>query len=385
MQISITRTSIGLFFVVSVIFSTIYTPQAILPILKESFNISVVETNLLLSGMLFVLMFATPFYAPISNKFGKKKIMIFSTFFLFLSVLLSSISSNFYILLFSRFLQGIFVPGITAIMLSYVQDIYPKSHRGFGMGIYMAATSFGAVIGRLLAGWITFLYSWRIAFFLFSILLIIAFITMIFALPDNENETKNKRTINKTALFNFLSNIKIVAVLVIPTIVFFTFMAISTFATYHLAQEPFNLNASQLGNIFLVLTLGVIISPLAGRFSDIFGREIVIFLGIGILIIGILLTLSQSISLIIIGIGLVTIGMFSIQSVTPTYIGELVPENKNTVSILYQSFFYLGGCLGTFIPAIIWKYYNYNGVAILCIILLLIGTTFFLFNLLKQK
>lgn len=156
MQVSISKISIALFFIVSVIFSTIYTPQAILPVLKETFHISVLETNLLLSGMLFVLMFSTPFYAPISNRFGKKKIMVFCTFFLFLSVLLSSVTSNFYVLLFSRFLQGVFVPGITAIMLSYVQEIYPKSHRGFGMGIYMAATSFGAVIGRLLAGWITF-------------------------------------------------------------------------------------------------------------------------------------------------------------------------------------------------------------------------------------
>ncbi len=144
-----------------------------MPVLKHTFHISVLETNLLLSGILFVLMYATPFYAPISNYFGKKKIMIFSTFFPFL---LSSMSTNFYVLLLSRCMQGIFVPGITAIMLSYVQEIYSKSHRGFGMGIYMAATSFGAVIGRLLADWITFLYSWKVAFLVFAILLAIAFI-----------------------------------------------------------------------------------------------------------------------------------------------------------------------------------------------------------------
>jgi len=184
MQVSISKISVTLFFVVSVIFSTIYTPQAILPVLKQTFHISVLETNLLLSGMLFVLMFSTPFYAPISNRFGKKKIMVVATFCLFLSVLLSSMSSNFYVLLLSRFMQGLFVPGITAIMLSYVQEIYPKSHRGLGMGIYMAATSFGAVMGRLLAGWVTYLYSWRVAFLVFAILLVIAFIAMIFALPE---------------------------------------------------------------------------------------------------------------------------------------------------------------------------------------------------------
>lgn len=129
--------------------------------------------------MLFVMMISTPFYAPISNRFAHKNIMLFSLFFLFLSVLLSSVTTNFYILLFSRFLQGMFLPGITAIMLSYVQEIYPKSYRGLGLGIYMAATGFGAVIGCLLAGWITFLYSWKMAFLSFAVLLFIAFIAML--------------------------------------------------------------------------------------------------------------------------------------------------------------------------------------------------------------
>ena len=383
MQASIRKMSLTLFFVVSVIFSTIYTPQAILPVLKQTFHISVLETNLLLSGMLFVLMFSTPFYAPISNRFGKKKIMVVSTFCLFLSVLLSSMSVNFYILLLSRFMQGLFVPGITAIMLSYVQEVYSKSHRGLGMGIYMAATSFGAVIGRLLAGWITFLYSWRVAFLIFAILLVIAFVAMIFALP--ETDIVNKKIIQKEELFDFLSNPKIVSVLLIPLVVFFSFMAISTFATYHLAQSPFNLDASQLGNVFLVLLLGVIISPIAGRYSDIIGRVRILFFGIAILIAGIFLTLFSSLVLVILGIGFVTIGMFCVQSVTPTYLGDLVPENKAKVAVLYQSFFYLGGCLGTFIPAIVWENYNYKGVAMLCIVLLLAGSTPLLHSIKKER
>lgn len=366
------RISIILFFVVSVIFSTIYTPQAILPVLKKTFHISVLETNLLLTSMLFILMISTPFYAPISNRFEKKNIMVFSIFFLFLSVLLSAMASNFYILLFSRFLQGVFIPGITAIMLSYVQEIYPASHKGLGMGVYMAATSFGAVIGRLLAGWITFIYSWEITFLIFSFLLFIAFITIIFGLPTTKKETINKKSVNKKELLSYCLNMNIFRILIIPAAVFFSFMAITTFSTYHLAKDPFNLNPSQLGNIFLILLLGVFISPLSGRYSDIVGRVRILFLGITILITGIFLTFFQSIITIIVGIGFVTIGMFCVQSVTPTYLGELVPKNKETMAILYQTFFYLGGCLGTVIPIIIWKFYNYNGVALFCIILLLL-------------
>ena len=368
------KISIILFFVVSVIFSTIYTPQAILPTLKQVFNISMTETNLLLSGMLFVLMIATPFYAPLSNRWDKKNIMIVSTFFLFLSVLISATASNFYVLLFSRIMQGVFVPGITALMLSYVQEIYPKTHRGFGMGIYMAATSFGAVVGRLLAGWITYMYSWREAFAIFAILLLVALIAMIFGLPSSKNSSdKIKKKINKENIVKYLSNRYIISILIIPTVVFFSFMAITTYVTYHLADAPFNFNTSQIGNIFLILLVGVFISPIAGRYSDIIGRVKILFIGISSLIIGILLTLTQSYIFIILGIGFVTAGMFSVQSVTPTYLGDLVQNDRNTVAVLYQTFFYLGGALGTFIPTLAWEYNGYNGVALFCIILIIIG------------
>ncbi|NVJ53010.1 MAG: MFS transporter [Campylobacteraceae bacterium] len=385
MQSSSLKISFTLFFVVSIIFSTIYTPQAILPVLKQEFHISILQTNLLLSGMLFVLMIATPFYIPIINRFEKKNIMVVCTFFLFISVLISALSTNFYTLLLSRFLQGIFLPGITAIILSYIQEIYAEEHRSMGIGIYMAGTSFGAVIGRLLVGWITFLYSWQKAFLVFAILLAIAFLVTLFTFPKVKKTHHEKKGITTKELLKYISNTKILTALLVPTIVFFSFMAISTFATYHLAQEPFNLNPNEVGNIFLVLILGIFISPLAGKFSGIFGHIKIIFIGIFLLILGIFLTLTNSVNGVIVGIAFVTMGMFCAQSASPSYIFELIPNEKEKIAIVHQTFFYLGGCLGTFLPSILWEYYEYEGVTYFCIFLLLFLITVLSFQRLYNK
>lgn len=368
-----TKISITLFFVVSIIFSTIYTPQAILPTLEKVFNSSIAETNSLLFGMIFTLMITTPFYIIVSNHWRKKKIMVYATFFLFIAVTISVFATNFYVLLFSRILQGIFIPGITAIMLSYVQDIYPEKIRGLGMGIYMSATSFGAVNGRLLTGWITSFYSWRIAFATLSILLLIALIGMIYGLPSDNKKNIRKKIIKQKNILNYMFNLKIASILIIPTVVFFSFMAITTFATYHLAEPPFNLTSGELGNLFLVLLVGVFISPITGKYSDKIGRVKILFFGIFILILGIILSLIQSYLFVIIGFGLVTAGMFSVQSVVPTYLGDLVPNDRATLAILYQTFFYLGGALGTLVPALVWESYHFIGVAIFCLVLLFIG------------
>jgi len=380
---NVLKTSLTLFFIVSVIFSTIYTPQAILPTLQNELNLSMTQTNLLLSGMLFVLMVATPLYAPIVRRFEKKKIMMVALFFLFLSVLLSAFATNYTMLLISRVMQGIFIPGITATMLVYVQEIYPKEQRGLGMGIYMASTGFGAVMGRLLAGWMTYLYSWQEAFGLFAFLLLVAFFVMAWGLPSTKMEQGRGKMLKREALFGYLFKPQILSVLLIPLVVFFSFMAITTFVTYHLAQAPFGLNEAELGSLFLVLLLAVVASPLAGYYSDKLGRVKVLFLALISLVVGILLTLSSSLELILVGMGLVTIGMFSVQSVTPTYLGDLVPNDRATVAVLYQTFFYMGGALGTLLPVLAWGHGGYTGVIFLC--LGLVGLGLLPFTILTSK
>jgi len=385
-KLSMLKISLTLFFVVSVIFSTIYTPQAILPTLKEVFHISIAETNLLLSGMLFVLMVATPLYAPIAKRWEKKKIMMVSIFFLFIAVSLSAFATSYELLLASRVMQGIFIPGITAIMLSYVQEIYPKEHRGLGMGIYMAATGFGAVMGRLLAGWITYAYSWREAFGLFALFLLVALFAMVTQLPKVKLEiyTQKEQT-NKRTLLSYLSSPKTLSILFIPMVVFFSFMAVTTFITYHLSQAPFFLNEAALGSLFLVLLLSVVASPLAGKYSDKIGRVKVLFLALILLLVGILLTLSTSLVIILIGLGLVTIGMFSVQSVTPTYLGDLFPHERARVAIFYQTFFYFGGAMGTLVPAWVWRYGGYDAVALFCVGLVILGSSFFVYKILQAN
>ena len=342
------------------------------------------ETNLLLSGMLFVLMVTTSFYAPLAQRYEKKKIMMFSIFFLFIAVLLSAFATNYYWLLFSRVMQGIFIPGITAIMLSYVQDIYPKEHRGLGMGVYMAATGFGAVMGRLLAGWITYLYSYQEAFGLFALLLLLALAAMAGGLPATPLTSNAKAKLHQDSIWRYLKTPKIVSLLLIPMAVFFSFMAMTTFVTYHLAETPFFLNAYELGNMFLILLLAVTVSPIAGKLSDRFGRVNILFLGIISLIIGIVLTLSNSVLWIVIGIGFVTIGMFTVQAVTPTYLGDLVPKDRATVATLYQTFFYMGGAMGTLLPAIAWEYGGYDGVIWLCLGVLFLGIIPWIYNILNN-
>ena len=51
----------------------------------------------------------------------------------------------------------------------------------------------------------------------------------------------------------------------------FALVGCFTYANFYLAAAPFRLNSAQLGSIFFVYLLGVVITPNSGRFLDRFG------------------------------------------------------------------------------------------------------------------
>jgi YNFM family putative membrane transporter len=64
-------------------------------------------------------------------------------------------------------------------------------------------------------------------------------------------------------------------------------------------------------------------------------------------------------------------------------LGDLVPDDRGTVAVLYQTFFYLGGALGTLLPVLAWGHGGYTGVIFLCLGLL--GLALLPFTILSSK
>jgi len=82
-----------------------------------------------------------------------------------------------------------------------------------------------------------------------------------------------------------------------------------TYANFYLAAAPYHLNSAQLGSIFLVYLLGVVITPLSGRFLDRFGFRHTTVLYCAMMIAGLLLTLVKSLPIVIVGLAIFSSGV----------------------------------------------------------------------------
>jgi EmrB/QacA subfamily drug resistance transporter len=130
------------------------------------------------------LTMAMPVGGSLSDSLGRKKLFLISLALFTGSSLGCGLSSNIYLLIFFRFLQGIggasFLPTASGI----VSDYFPKN-RAVVIGLFSSIFNIGSIIGPNLGGWIVSKFSWRYVFYInLPIGILIAILTMVLLKPS---------------------------------------------------------------------------------------------------------------------------------------------------------------------------------------------------------
>ena len=122
-----------------------------------------------------------------------------------------------------------------------------------------------------------------------------------------------------------------------------------------------------------LLWLTGVCSPLAGTLAVHIGSRRAIAFSMGTAATGLLMTLIPLLPIIIPGLGLLTLGMFSTVPAVNLYLGEKATNAKGTAASLYLSLYYFGGSLGAVLPgfALLWE--GWPGVVFLCLGMALIA------------
>jgi len=335
-------------------FLNVYCTQPLLPYFQKVFHASEFEVSLTVSAVTLAVAILAPFVGLFAETIGRKKLIVPALFGMAITTLLAASSPDLYALIFWRFMQGICVPGVIAVIIAYINEEFP-GQVGFVMSAYVSGTVFGGFWGRFLSGLIATHFNWRVVFITLGLLNLLGALAVRQWLPLAVNFVPTKHFRDSLAdTWKHLKNPRLLAVCGMGFTILFSLVAAFTYTNFHLARPPFNLTPAALGSIFFVYLLGCIITPLAGLFNDRYSFRRMTLLSVGITLIGLLLTLSSSLALIITGLALFSSGIFVSQSSATILTGQVTRQAKSAAAGLYVTFYYAGGSVGTMSAAWFW-------------------------------
>lgn len=340
-------------------FIVLYAPQPLLPMWETEFHISVATASLSISVTIFALALTSLVLAPYFDRWDRKTVMVSASALLVLPSLLLYPTESFEWLLVWRLLYGVFIPGITAVMMAYVSEEFPVEQRGRMMGTYISATVIGGLLGRLLSGGVAEFFSWRTVFLGIGLDSLVIAVFILLFLPKSKNQTTKRA---RGSIRVLLRNPSLLSVFFIGFSHFFAFIGFFTYIPFYLAASPFQLSVSQISAVYLTYLFGVISAPVGGSLSDRFGRRNTMAIGHGIAVMGILITLWPTLIVVIVGASILSLGAFAAQSVTTALVTDLALDAKGAATSLYLFFYYTGGSVGAWIPGVFWRQYGWRGL-----------------------
>jgi MFS transporter, YNFM family, putative membrane transport protein len=343
-------------------FLNVYCTQPLLPLFRQIFHASELEVSLTVSATIFATALTAPVIGMIAERRGRKKVIVPALFLLTLPTALAATSSSLGALIFWRFAQGLFVPGVIAVMLAYVNEEWAGRGVGHAMSSYVTGTVIGGFLGRFISGVIAAHWHWRATFLVLATLNLIGAFLVRAWLPLARNfvRAEHLRQVFDHAR-QHLRNPRLLANFGMGAAALCALVGCFTYANFYLAASPFHLNPAQLGSIFFVYLLGVVITPQSGRFLDRFGFRHTTLVYCAMMIGGLLLTLIRSLPVVIIGLAIFSSGVFVAQAAATVQTGAIAGRARSSAAGLYVTFYYLGGTVGATLTAWFWRWRGWPG------------------------
>jgi MFS transporter, YNFM family, putative membrane transport protein len=372
------KASLALFFGGFVTFAILYTTQPLLPIFAKEFYVSAASASLTVSastGTLAVMMLIA---ASLSDRIGKKNVMMMSMMLTSILAMAMAFSPNFLSLVLARTFLGMTAAGIPSLAMAYVAEEFHPAGIGKVMGLYISGTSIGGMAGRIVTGVLTDLFSWRTALFAIGVISLLLSMIFAFILPTPRHSVK-KPLNGKTALQAYavhLRNKPLMALIVLGFLFMGGFVTLYNYIGFLLSEPPHSFSQSVLGFLFIVYIFGSFSSVYMGRKADLHGHALVLSISVALTVLGAVVTLVPSVVVNIIGLSLFTFGFFGCHSIASAWIGECTKMNKAQASSLYLLFYYLGSSLAGTAGGYFWTHFHWLGVIAFIVTLLLLSYPF---------
>lgn len=323
----------------------------LLPFWAEKLGANALDIGLILTVYALAQLIFTPLLGRLSDRYGRKPIIIFSLVIEAFSLILTAFASSFPLLLLARFIGGLGASNIGSAQ-AVVADVTQPEQRARGMGMIGAAIGLGFVLGPVLGGLLSGKDS-VLPFWIAAVVALINALLVLFLLPETRTAQRSRQSEHRGNFLSGWGNLSrypVIGRLVVVNLLFtIAFTAMETTLPL-LAQHNFGWTASQNGYIFafvgviIVIMQGGLVGQLVKRWNEHASMIAGLFLLAGGLI---MLAFSSQVAILMASLGILSIGDGAVTPLVSTLLSFASPSDaQGEILGLSQGLGGLGRVLG---------------------------------------
>ena len=345
-------------------FSQLYSVQGLLPEMSRNLNISEAQAALSVSAATLGLALAVIPWAIASDRMGRRQVIGIALVSSVVLGLAGAVSPSVELLLAARFLEGVALAGVPGTTLAYLAEELSARAVAIASGIYISGTTVGGLVGRLLAAWVAQPLGWRWGVAAVSLLAAAAMIVFFIKAPRAQGFTPVPDVHLRPVLRRFRASLqgRRPILYLQGFLLMGGFVAAYNYLAFRLEAPPFMIPPALAALVFLAYLAGTWSSMASGGIVNRVGRRTSLLLGIGVMMAGLLLTLSAVLWVIILGMLIFTAGFFAAHAVASGWVPVLAPETRAQAASLYNLGYYIGSSLFGWLLGIPFMHFGWSAL-----------------------
>jgi YNFM family putative membrane transporter len=362
----------GLFFAGVATFAQLYSPQAALPLIAADLKIGAAQAALIVSAATVGLALGVIPWSVVADRVGRVRAMSIAVTAATAFGLMVPFATSFPLLLAGRLFEGATVGGVPAIAIAYLSEEIEPRHAARAAGTYVAGTSIGGLLGRLVAGPLAEWANWRIGVFAVAVLCAVAAALFIALVPKPQGFVPRRARdrgprhslqglLNRLAVN--LRSPRLLALYAQGCLLMGGFVALYNYLGFRLSAAPFNLPQTLISLLFLAYLAGTWSAAQAGVLAARYGRRPVLLSAIVAMVAGVVLTLSTALVVVLVGLLVATAGFFAGHAVASGWTGSEASIGRAQASSLYNLFYYAGSSLFGWLGGVFFVTWGWTGTA----------------------